>query len=232
MIINADVGEMLLATDVDLALVNCVDAVNIALGGHAGEAEWSRELAKRAERAGCAVHLHPSYPDREGFGRQDLDLPWADLHRSLSEQRAVLPEVELCKFHGALYNLAAVDMGMACLLANWCRGEGIRGILAPPESAMERAALSAGLEVLREGFVDRAYERSVWGEPVLVSRKKKGALLSIEDAMAQAKKIALSGHVPLLEGGQAALPCDTLCLHGDGPGALELASQLREYFHD
>ena len=230
LLINADAGEGAAGSELDLQLLELVDALNIAVGGHAGDPAWSRELAARAQAAGVAVHLHPSYPDRTHFGRRDLDLPWDELRAALSEQRAVLPNVAVCKFHGALYNRAAVDYRLAEHLVTWAQLEGIHTLLAPAHSALAAAASDAGLTLLREAFADRAYVSAASGA-VLAPRDQAGAVHhSLDAALNQTRQIATTATVQLLDGGTHPMPCDTLCLHGDGPLAIELAAALRKLF--
>jgi len=229
LLLNIDAGEHEPGWAGDLAFLEVVDAVNLALGGHAGDPGWTRELAAEAEFRGVRVHLHPSYPDRENFGRYIMQMDWRDLSASLTEQRSVLPDCTVCKPHGALYNEAARDPELAARLSDWCLRQGIDEVLCSPGSAFAQAASSAGLRVLREGFADRAYVRDRDGSVVLAPRSQTGAVLdSVEAALVQAYHISTEGKVALLSGGEAELQCDTICLHGDAVSALELATRLRE----
>lgn len=226
-LINADCAEGTPGSDHDRDLVTCVDAVNLACGGHAGDPAWTRELAQHASACGVDVHLHPGYPDREHFGRRHLDMPWDRLRASLDAQRAVLPEVQAVKFHGALYNRSMGDDQLAARLADWCRATGITTVLAMPASALADAAAALGLQVLREGFADRAYEREGGGLR-LCARGTAGAVLTdLPVAMAQVRAIVESGEVPLRDGTRMPLQCDTLCIHGDADHGLALARALR-----
>ena len=228
MIINVDTAEGESGSRQDLELLQFVDAVNIALGGHAGDPQWSRELARMAGQERIRVHLHPGYPDRQNFGRVVVDLPWHELASSLSRQRAVLPDIKTCKFHGALYNEASHNDVLAQHLVNWCVREGIEALLAPPFSSLADAARERGLSVLREGFADRRYEQSN-GEIQLAPRNEIGAVIgNIADAVAQVASIVEEGMVPV-GAAKRTWPCDTVCLHGDSPRAVELARELRQY---
>ena len=227
-IINADVGEGTFGSELDLQLLNEVDAVNIALGGHAGDPAWSRELASRALALGRRVNLHPSYPDKEGFGRRQMNMPWDELAQSLTQQRHVLPQVSSCKFHGALYNQAASDSDLATRLVEWCVAEEISCIITLPDSALALAADDTGLQVMREAFIDRAY-CVVDNQLRLAPRSAVNAVIhDVSQAMTQAVGIMEEGQVTCLDGREHP-SCDTLCLHGDGESALDIARQLRAW---
>lgn len=230
MIVNVDAGEGDAGSSKDLALMQHVDAMNLALGGHAGDPGWTRELACLALDRGLRVHLHPGIPDRENFGRVAPEgMSWAQLVRSLTRQRAILPAVSACKFHGALYNLSTVDREMASKLVEWCLAEGVDELLVFPGGELEAVARGVGLRVVREGFIDRCYRRDgEQGRLVLAARELPGAVLEdVEAALKQARGLIGGKVVGLLEGGEAVVECETLCLHGDGVRALELAERLR-----
>jgi UPF0271 protein len=228
-LLNADAAEGRPESPEDLELLEAVDVLNLALGGHAGEPAWTRALAHRAEARGVRVLLHPGYPDRAAFGRRDTVLPWPELSRALERQRAVLPEVSGCKFHGSLYSQAMADASLAARLVQWSIQNGITLLVALPDSALERRAREAGLEVWREAFADRAYTRRD-GPLRLLPRSEAGAVhTELETAFAQAVRILDAGEVPLREGVAVPLTCETLCLHGDGPYAVALARRLRAH---
>ena len=225
-IVNVDAGEGEPNDPLDLKLLRHVDAINIALGGHAGEPAWSQELAERARSAGKRVHLHPGYPDREGFGRQPMQMEWPDLARSLSLQRAVLPQVQTCKFHGAIYNQAVLDNEFAKQLAGWCQDEGINEIVTPSQSCLAEAAEQRGIQILREAFADRRYVMNDH-RLTLQHRSEAGAVIEIvSEAISQCNLITNDGRVQLADGTFAEISCDTICIHGDGKNAIELAATL------
>ena len=109
--LNCDLGESGLANPADYAILPHVHAINIALGGHAGDAATAHDLMQRAHDLGVQANLHPSYPDRAHFGRRVLSITESELCAALDQQRALLPEVVSCKFHGALYNQAVIGEG-------------------------------------------------------------------------------------------------------------------------
>ena len=172
------------------------------------------------------MHLHPGYPDREGFGRQPMQIKWPDLARSLSSQRAVLPQVRTCKFHGAIYNEAVLDAEFAQQLAQWCQDEGINEVVTPSQSCLAEAAERRGINVLREAFADRRYVMN-HHQLTLQPRSEAGAVIEIvSEAISQCNLIANQGRVQLTDGTFAEILCDTICIHGDGKNAIELAATL------
>lgn len=227
--INADIGEGRPGNSIDLQLMEHVDTANIALGAHAGDPAWSRDLAARAAELKKSVSLHPGYPDREGFGRRKMDIPFDTLRVSLDRQRAVLPNVDSCKFHGAIYNEATIDRAFAADLIGWCVDQGIVQVIAPDASCLAIAAMAAGIKVVREAFVDRRYTHD-GDRLVLVGRSDPNALITeIKDAIDQANDIVNKGCVALINGDERVIRCDTLCLHGDSDLAIELAQALRQW---
>lgn len=227
--LNIDAGEREKNCELDLQLLECADALNIALGGHAGNATWSQQLAKQANDAGCVVHLHPGYPDRENFGRIERAMDWAELSESLSQQREVLPEVTICKFHGALYNQAVVQQELAARLVEWSVQQGIETLLTPDQSALFHQAVNAGLRLKREGFADRQYTQKD-GQLQLVSRKQQGSLITqYEKLQQQVEQLMSHQQVRTIEGDEVPLVCETLCLHGDHPEAISNARKLKTW---
>ena len=225
LIINVDAGEAEPGSKHDLELLDHVDAVNIALGGHAGDPGWSRELCDEAVRQGKRVHLHPGLPDREGFGRKPISISWDDLARSLTLQRNVLREIRVCKFHGLLYNQAVSDAKLADRYCDWCSENDIAELLAPFDSRLAIAARQRGIAVLCEAFVDRRY-LYVNDQLVLQSRAEHGAVIdSVDEVVAQAESIR-NGLIQTADAQTFAIQCDTLCLHGDHHNSIDLAQAI------
>ena len=229
--LNADLGE---GESTDRALLEIVTSCNVACGGHAGDRRSMRETVLAAAELGVAVGAHPSYPDREGFGRRSaFVLPHA-LREPLERQTDALVEVALAagvdvghvKPHGALYNDAASDRRVADVVCGLLADTDAKLLLVgPPSSALESAAADAGIGFVREGFVDRAY----CPQGQLVPRGQAGAVLTdLDTAIAQALSIARESRVRDNNGAEIALEVDTLCIHGDTPGAVTLARAVRE----
>ncbi len=229
--LNADVGEGL--DEADAAIVPLISSANIACGGHAGDLRTMRATVTLALAHGVGIGAHPGYPDREGFGRRDIDISDDELRASLLEQLQALAAVAAeagsrvghVKPHGLLYNRSAADVSLARLLAEvvraWDRGVVLVGLAGSPSLSAGR---DAGLAVAAEGFADRAYEP----DGALRPRSRPGALHQEPAAVAaQAVSIARDGRAPLEDGGFVAVAAETLCLHGDEPGAVDNARAVR-----
>lgn len=228
--LNADLGE---GCAFDAQLMTVVTSCNIACGGHAGDDASMRTALTLAKENGVVAGAHPSFPDRENFGRTKSNLSGVDLETSLTEQIEALKNIsnELgvaiahLKPHGALYNMAAMDDGLACslcaVLQNTLPGTRLVG---PPESRLQRQASEHGIDFVAEGFADRAYE----ADRQLRDRKLDGAVFhDPDDQVAQATSIALRQQVTTHDGDTISLPVQSLCVHGDTPGAFEAAKAIR-----
>jgi len=215
--LNADLGE---GAGED-PLYTLITSANIACGGHAGDAETMREAVSLAARHGVAIGAHPSYPDREGFGRVSLTLAPSDLSGAIAAQLAALVEVAEAlgarvthvKPHGALYGDAAVRRDVALALAEGVASVSnaliLVGLAGSPALGVWR---ERGFCVAAEGFADRAYAAN----GMLVPRSSAGALIT-DPTAAAAQAIRLAG-----EGG-----CATICVHADTEGAAAIAAEVR-----
>jgi UPF0271 protein len=229
--LNADVGE---GSSTDAELIRLVSSVNICCGAHAGDEATIRRTVELARASGTAVGAHPGYPDREGFGRRPMDMTPAALEASIVEQIRLVAGISRdqgvalthVKPHGALYTQAADDPELAALI---CRAvlEAAPGswLVGLAGSALVDAARESGLRVAEEAFADRAYE----SDGRLRSRTLPGALLSDPArAAAQAVSIARDGRIDIDGGDSLSVRADSLCLHGDTPGAPDIARAVRE----
>ena len=235
--INSDLGE---GAHTEAALMPLITSVNVACGAHAGNDATMRTTIELAVANGVAVGAHPGYPDRERFGRVALDMPEAELTESLRRQLETLAQIAArakarvthVKAHGALYNQAERDERVAATIVAAIRAaEGAREavVFAPPGSAMQRAAAAAGMTVAREGFIDRAYEP----DGTLRPRSQPGAVITDPDAAAaQALSFVREGGVTTSLGAFLPLEVDTLCIHGDTPGAPDIARAVRDAFRE
>jgi UPF0271 protein len=208
--LNSDLGEGLPA-EVDEAMLDLVSSANVACGGHAGDAESMRRTVAAARARGVRVGAHPSYPDRAGFGRVRVEMDPAALERSLLDQIGTLSSVTpiaYVKPHGALYNEAARDPALGDVVAGVARAFGV------PLMTLAGSPLAARVPgVIREGFLDRAYRP----DGSLVPRSEPGAMvLTPDEVRAQALRLADGGEV------------DSLSLHSDTPGAVELLAAARD----
>lgn len=233
--LNADVGESLgpWPMGADDALIPLVSSVNVACGAHAGDPLTIERTVRLAATHGVAVGAHPGYPDLVGFGRRDMDLARDELEASIVYQvgavmgiaRSVGSEVRHVKAHGALYNRAARDPALAEAVAAAVRRISAELVLvALAGSVALEAGQAAGLAVAAEAFVDRAYEP----DGGLRARRLPDALVTDPaTAAARAVSLALDGTVRTVDGHELAVAADTLCLHGDTPGAPAIAAAVR-----
>jgi UPF0271 protein len=212
--LNADVGEGFAD---DVRLLDVVTSANVACGFHAGSVETMRMVCAEAAARDVAVGAHPSFRDRAGFGRRDLDVPLEALREDVAEQIAALDEVAAgegvavtyVKPHGALYTRAIADGGVARAIVDAVAAYGV-AMLAWPGSELLEQARERGIESFAEGFADRGYASGR-----LVPRDQAGALLAAPEAAEQAVALARAGEVR------------SICVHGDSPGAADLAAQVR-----
>ena len=229
--LNCDLGE---GCANDAAIMPWITSANIACGAHAGDAQSMRATLRLCRQWGVCAGAHPGYPDREHFGRRELDSSPAQIAATLHAQLQQLLDlareegvhVAHVKPHGALYNQCARDPALAATVATTIHAFDPGLILVGlAGSELPRAGLRAGLRVAHEAFADRRYLST--GE--LASRSVAGAVIArVDDAVDQARSVALGTGVDSLDGVHLALEADTLCVHGDGAHAADFARSLRE----
>jgi len=223
--LSADLGEGSPGEDEIWALI---DSANVACGGHTGDEASMRDAVQRANEHRVRLGAHPSYPDREHFGRRSLDLEPVVLRDSLIEQISALRalgDVRHVKPHGALYNDAHHDRALANVIVDAMRAvDPSLALVAPDHSEMAAAARDLGLDVIREAFADRRYEP----DGSLVSRREPGSTLSVDEAVEQAALLVNEGLITARDGSQFALAFDTLCIHADMERAVERLRAIRE----
>jgi UPF0271 protein len=228
--LNADLGE----TEGDLALMAVVTSANVACGGHAGDRSSMAAAVEAALVHGVAVGAHPSYADREGFGRVELGTPPAEVAASVSEQVARLLEIAAegggslayVKLHGALYHRAGRDHACAEAILEALESVGIgpSAVLAQPDAALLHAARERGWVGVEEGFCDRRYR----SDGTLAERLEPGSVIDTPAAaVRQAVRLAVEGGTYAGDGSWVELRPASLCVHGDTPGALETARAIR-----
>ncbi len=232
--LSCDLGE---ATDaaspaVEREIWPLITAANIACGGHTGDDASMRRSVRLALLHGVAIGAHPSYPDREHFGRRSMQLDPAILLQSLAGQIAALARIceeeradlRHVKPHGALYNDAHHDEQVARIIVQACLQHRV-AIVATHGSAVERAARAADCAVIEEGFADRRYR----SDGSLQPRSEAGSLLlDLDDAAAQALQLATRQTAIAVDGIEIELPCQTICIHSDMPNAAERLVRIRE----
>lgn len=233
--LNADLGE---GMGDDESMLAIVTSANVACGGHAGDEDTMTRTLAAAARHGVVVGAHPGYEDREHFGRRELDLDPADVGRMVVAQVDVLRnvaarvpiDVSYVKLHGALANQAARDPELAAAVVEALEAhDPTLAVLAISGTELEHAARRAGTPVFSEIFADRGYRSS--GQ--LVPRTEPGALLHDPDLVAGRIIEALdSGCMPVVDGAPIELAADSVCVHGDTEGAVDMARELRRRLAD
>jgi UPF0271 protein len=229
--LNADVGE--LEDGCDEALMALVTSVNIACGWHAGSASMMQRNVRWALQNGVAIGAHPSFDDRDNFGRTEIDIAPQEIHAAMLYQIGALAAIagaqgarlSHVKPHGALYNMAARDAALSEAIVAAVRDiDPALAVVGLASSETVRAAQRAGLVALEEVFADRGYEN----DGSLVRRGTPGALIEDEDmAVEQVLAMVREGRVKAADGSWVALRADTVCLHGDGAHALAFATLIR-----
>lgn len=235
--INCDLGESILQQDWDndALLMPYISSANIACGGHAGNTESMRVTIANSKKHQLKIGAHPSFPDKENFGRKELAITPNDLRKSLSQQlnefQTACKEqgcvVHHVKPHGALYNLAAKDLQLAKLIAEEVAAlsPSIK-LMGLAQSEMKFAAQLTGIEFINEGFMDRLYHQ----DASLVSRDHPQAVhKEIAQCLDQALSIAQKQPIQSLEKAVINIQAESICLHGDHENAVEIAKALHSH---
>ncbi|AUP77582.1 5-oxoprolinase subunit PxpA [Flavivirga eckloniae] len=227
--INADVGE---GVGNESQLMPFISSCNIACGGHAGDKETMRSVIKLAKEHRVKIGAHPSFPDKENFGRVTMEMSCTALFKSiigqindlmhiLKEEHRALHHI---KPHGALYNLAAVDERIANIII-----EVMKALVLPVKlyvpfgSVVEKLAISHNIPIIYEAFADRNYNDDL----TLVSRKNKLASIDNEDLLFDHIFNMISNQkVKTITGKDIEIKAQTFCIHGDNPNAVNLIKNL------
>jgi UPF0271 protein len=228
--INADLGE---GAGQDAELFELISSANIATGFHVGDADSMHAAISGAKACGVAVGAHPSLWDRENFGRKELKVSVSEVFDAVKYQLGIFQAIAAAvgvqpnhvKPHGALYNMAVRDEKLAEVIANSIMAVDPKLILfAPAGSLLESAGEKAKLQIAREVFADRNY----LSDGSLVPRSRFDALLhDPQEAAARVLRMLREGKVQSVEGPDVDVRAETICIHGDTPGAVEFARQLR-----
>lgn len=234
--LNSDIGESFGAyrLGADDEVIKSITSANVACGYHAGDPGVMRRTVRRAMAAGVAIGAHPGFPDLAGFGRRDMRMALQDVEDMVLYQVGALAAIAAAegtrlahvKAHGALYNMAVRDRALADAIARAVRAFDPTLILfGLPGSELLRAGRDRGLRVAAEGFADRAYEP----DGSLTPRTRPGSVIEDVDAVVRrAVRMVTEHRVTATDGSDITLDIQTLCTHGDTPGAAELTRRLRE----
>ena len=233
--LNSDLGESFGPWPMgqDAALMASISSANIACGFHAGDPSAMRATITLAKASGVGIGAHPGFPDLVGFGRREIKATPQEVEDFVLYQVAALAGVAAAqgmrlqhvKAHGALYNMACRDRALADAIARAVAAFDKQLILfGLPKSELIKAGQEAGLPVAAEVFADRAYEP----DGSLASRQNTGSVIHDQAAVvARAIQMVRERRVVATDGSVIKLEADTICLHGDTPGAANLARAVR-----
>lgn len=227
--INVDVGE---GIGNESQLMPFISSCNIACGGHAGDKDTMRNVVRLAKEHRVKIGAHPSFPDKENFGRVNMEMPCAALFKSIKGQIDDLADVlhqehrtlHHVKPHGALYNLAAVDEKTAKVIIEVMKSMILPiKLYVPFKSVIEKLAISQNIPIIYEAFADRNYNDDL----TLVSRKNKLASIHNEDHLFEhIFHIISKQKVKTITGKDIEIKAQTFCIHGDNPNAVNLIKNL------
>ena len=227
--INCDLGE---GIGNDALIMPYISSANIACGYHAGDENTMRETVQLCKKYNVAVGAHPSYPDKENFGRTDMLLHPGEIYEMIVKQINCLEkiatenhaEIHHVKPHGALYNMAARDKSLAPFVALAILDTNPKYVLyGLSGSYLIKEGKALGVKTANEVFADRAYK----DDGSLISRSKPGALIEDTDkAVAQVLQMVKEGTVNSITGKKIPIIADTICIHGDGEHAVEFAKAI------
>jgi UPF0271 protein len=235
--INSDIGELpeAIANGTEEKIMRQLTSANIACGGHAGDEQTMEITVGLAKKLGVGVGAHPGYPDRENFGRTEMEMSPEALEASVREQIAALQKVAKrhgvpvvhVKPHGALYHAANNSKAAAEAISRAALACDPKLIMVGQSGSNAlRWYAGMGLETVAEAFADRAYE----ADGTLRNRKLPGALMQPAGRAAeQGVGIATRGEIITIDGQRLAVAAQTICIHSDTPGAPDIARALREH---
>lgn len=229
--LNVDLAE---GCSNDQRLLQLVTSANVACGLHAGDFNEMRKAIRWAKENKVRIGAHPSFPDRENFGRTNMQLPYDELKACLLYQLGAVKalcdaegvSLSYVKPHGALYNQAAKDESLAALIALTIKQfDPSLKLMGLSGSLMLKVAQQHGLGIISEVFADRHY----LADGSLVPRSRADALVdNDEEAISQVLQMVLQGSVPTVDGQDVAIQADSICLHGDGEHAISFAEKIRK----
>jgi 5-oxoprolinase (ATP-hydrolysing) subunit A len=237
--LNCDMGESYGAWKMgaDAQVMPYITSANIACGFHGGDPATIRQTVRLAVDHGVAIGAHPSLPDLQGFGRRVMKISPQDMYDLVVYQagaveafaRAAGAKLHHVKCHGALYNMAANDAALSDAMARAAKDLGGVMLYALSNSKMMETAKSRGIPVAGEVFADRGYS----DDGTLAPRDRPGGMVEdAGEAVARALAMIEQGYVTALSGKRVPVSADTLCLHGDQPGAVAFAKAIRKAFID
>lgn len=231
---NCDMGESfgMYKMGLDEEVIKHITSANIACGFHAGDPNWMRTTVKLAEEHGVAIGAHPSFPDLSGFGRRAMNASALEVKNDVIYQMGALQaftgakRLQHVKPHGAMYNMAVDDQDLATAICEAVlEVDSDIVLLALAGSQWISVAEDLGLRVGREIFADRALNT----DGTLVSRSKEGSVIhDIQEVVDRSLRMVTEGEAVAISGEVIEVEADSLCLHGDTPGAVDMAQALKQ----
>lgn len=232
--LNCDMGE---GYTTDALIMPLISSANIACGYHAGGGELMRQTIRLALQHQVAIGAHPSFDDKEGFGRREMHLSSEEIYQIVLDQvntirKAAAEEgasLHHVKPHGALYNMAAKDAMVADAISRAIKAiDASLIVYGLPNSASETSAIQHGLRFYREVFSDRTYT----DQGMLTPRNQPNAMIETEEqSVAQVLQIILQETLQSTTGREISIKADTVCIHGDGEHAVEFAQMINRALH-
>lgn len=237
--LNSDVGESFGRWELgdDLAMFQSISSANVACGFHAGDPTTMRRTCDAARLSNVVVGAHPSYRDRAGFGRRFIDVPANELTNDIIAQvgalqamaRTVGTEVRYVKLHGALYNATVRNIVQASAVVEALANiEEDLPLLVPPGSVIQRIASDSGIRTVTEAYADRAYSP----EGTLLSRREEGSVIHETRRVVENVMRIVGGEIIAVDGTRLKTTAETICLHSDTSGAVELSREIRAALDD
>tara|TARA_B100001167_G_scaffold125331_1_gene78099 strand:+ start:96 stop:860 length:765 start_codon:yes stop_codon:yes gene_type:complete len=233
---NCDMGESfgMYKMGFDEEVIKHISSANIACGFHAGDPMWMRKTVELAESHGVAIGAHPSYPDLNGFGRRSMNASPEEVRNDVVYQAGALKaftsaqHLQHVKPHGAMYNQAVGDADLGKSICEAVLEVDSKIILlALAGSAWIDVAKNIGMRVAREVFADRA----VHNDGTLVSRSQEGSVIhDLNEVVERSLQMVTEGKIVSVEGDIVEVQADSICLHGDTPGAVDMAQTLKKQF--
>ena len=231
---NCDMGESfgMYKMGLDEEVIKHITSANIACGFHAGDPNWMRTTVKLAEEHGVAIGAHPGFPDLSGFGRRTMNASALEVKNDVIYQMGALQaftgakRLQHVKPHGAMYNMAVDDQDLATAICEAVlEVDSDIVLLALAGSQWISVAEDLGLRIGREIFADRALNT----DGTLVSRSKEGSVIhDIQEVVDRSLRMVTEGKAVAISGEVIDVEADSLCLHGDTPGAVDMAQALKQ----
>ena len=233
--INSDMGEMsgLLSDGTYEKLMDHVTSINVACGGHAGDETMMVDMVSMANKKAVNVGAHPSYPDKENFGRIDIQMDINELLDTVRKQIQLLVDISAdkgvilshVKPHGALYNRAVIDENIAQTIGEAIiQVDPLLKVMGLAGSKMLSVFNGLGLDTMAEAFADRTYEP----DGTLRNRKFSDALITDPNQAAQQTLAIINGYVVSVDGTEVPIEAQTLCIHSDTPNAVSIAEAVKQ----